>query len=102
MLTFEKVAAAVVARDKQVFHSIESWSPLELAGAMGGESGETANLTKKLRRGEPVPPELIAKEAADTVIYAFLLCDKLGVSLETALVAKFNEVSERRGSDLRL
>ena len=79
-------------------HGLSEWSALEWAGAMCGEAGETANLAKKLRRGEYVPLEDIADEIADTVIYADLLAASLGITLGDAVVAKFNKTSRKIGS----
>ena len=79
-------------------HGLSEWSALEWAGAMCGEAGETANLAKKLRRGEDVPLEDIADEIADTVIYADLLAASLGITLGDAVVAKFNKTSRKIGS----
>ncbi len=44
----------------------------------------------------------IAEEVADTVIYADLLAARLGIALEEAVIAKFNEVSIRNGFPQRL
>ena len=96
-------------------HDIESWSVLEWAGAMSGEAGEATNFAKKITRGDfDVDAQLtrkgvtqsaakhLADEVADTVIYADLLCARVGVSLAEAIVRKFNATSEERGSAIRL
>lgn len=83
-------------------HKLEDWTPLEWIGAAAGEVGEAANLCKKLRRGEPVPLEDIGRELADAVIYLDLTAARLGLDLGFEVARKFNEVSERRGSDIRL
>ncbi len=44
----------------------------------------------------------IAKELADTIIYADLLAARLDINLEEALIVKFNEVSVRMNSDVFL
>ena len=44
----------------------------------------------------------IANEIADTVIYADLLAARLDLSLEISIRNKFNEVSSKIGSDIRL
>jgi len=81
---------------------------------MAGELGEACNQIKKLRRltdGKQlanIPTSAkaivnkIAKELADTVIYADLLAARLGIDLGISVRDKFNEVSDRVGSDIKL
>lgn len=91
------------------------WSPLEWGGATGGEMGELLNLLKKLRRGDAglddiiddkgvklTLREAIAKECADVVCYLDHTANQVGVDLGEAVRAKFNEVSERVGSKVKL
>jgi NTP pyrophosphatase (non-canonical NTP hydrolase) len=81
------------------------YSGLELAGAAAGELGEMANLVKKVRRGDvslDEAREAIGKEIADTVTYLSLLASYHGVDLESAVVQKFNEVSDRVNSSVKL
>ena len=101
-LTFEELREKNVARCEQVFHTLENWSLTDWATALAGEVGEACNLIKKRRRGETVNTEDIVDELADTVIYADLLAARLGVSLAEAVRRKFNEVSDRRNSDIRM
>ncbi len=103
-----------VARCNDVFHPLNDWSPSDWSNAVCGEAGELANLVKKARRGDfnfrPYTEEHIyhdflervAMEAADVLIYLDLLCARMGVSLSDAVIAKFNAVSEAKGSDLKL
>lgn len=102
MLTFAQFRIANEARCREVFHPVELWNPLEWAGAMCGESGEAANLCKKLKRGEQVATEKIADELADVVAYADLLAASLGIDLGQAVAKKFNEISDRKGSTIKL
>jgi NTP pyrophosphatase (non-canonical NTP hydrolase) len=93
---------------------IEDWTILEWAGAMAGEAGEAANAAKKVRRLEqrlrqrkgPVDmASAIAKlagEIADTYLYLDLMAARANIDLRAAIVAKFNEVSEREGFPERL
>ena len=113
-LTFDALRAQNVARCVSVFHPLEDWTPSDWACAMAGESGEACNAVKKLRRHQdgtntdkdPVTEEdciaAIAKELADTVIYADLLAARLGIDLGEAVRQKFNAVSEKRGAPQRL
>lgn len=85
--------------------TFQPYTGLELAGAAAGEMGELANLVKKVRRGDYTLDEArveIGKEIADTVTYLTLLANFHGIDLEGAVVQKFNEVSDRIGSAVKL
>ncbi|MEM6750743.1 MAG: hypothetical protein AAF612_09760 [Planctomycetota bacterium] len=99
-LRFDVLRLHNTQRSSEVFHPVNEWSPTDWACAMAGEAGETCNLVKKLRRGEPVAPHEIGKELADVVIYADLLAARLGLDLGRCVVEKFNEVSRRTGSKI--
>lgn len=95
------------------WHAGTEWSCLEWAGAMCGEAGEAANAAKKLRRLEqeiipqalPIPVSHlkqdqrfeVAKECADTVLYALLLCHNVGYDFEDVIRHVFNKKSEQMG-----
>lgn len=98
---FEALRRVNVARNLGFFKH-DDWTLGDWGNAMGGECGEAQNKIKKLRTGKAVTPEDIVEEIADTVIYADLVCWKLGKSLWEAIVSKFNSVSERIGSPHRL
>jgi NTP pyrophosphatase (non-canonical NTP hydrolase) len=81
------------------------WSPAQWFQAVMGECGEYANLRKKYERGDIDLVEFkekAAKELADVQIYLDLLAFRLGINLGEATVSKFNEVSERVGSPIRM
>lgn len=101
-LSFDALRAANVKRCEDVFHPLDSWSPQDWACAMAGETGEACNLVKKMRRGEAIPPGSLADELADIVTYADLLAARVGIDLGEAVRRKFNAVSEKRGSEVRL
>ena len=113
-LTFQELRNANTSRCGAAFHPIDTWSPSDWATAMAGECGEACNFIKKLRRlddadsSEDTPErrqEIIAavgKELADVVTYVDLLAARLGIDLGTEVIAKFNEVSRKRGSDIML
>ena len=81
---------------------VNSWSPTDWACAIAGETGELCNLVKKHHRGDKVAVSDMGKEAADIVIYLDLFCTRMGIDLQTAIVNKFNEVSERVNSPIKL
>jgi NTP pyrophosphatase (non-canonical NTP hydrolase) len=104
-LTFDELRDADVERANSAWgdsHTLDSWSPTDWACAVAGEVGEACNLIKKLRRGEDIPVQAIAFELADAVGYIDLLAARLGIDLGEAVREKFNIVSERVGSKVRL
>jgi NTP pyrophosphatase (non-canonical NTP hydrolase) len=81
------------------------WALSAWCNAMTGEVGEAANLIKKIERGDITLDEAradLGKELADVQTYLDILAFRAGVDLGLATVEKFNEVSERVGSDVRL
>jgi NTP pyrophosphatase (non-canonical NTP hydrolase) len=101
-LAFDDLRDANVTRCEQNFHPCDDWSPSDWMTAAAGEMGEAANLIKKRRRGEDIETKQIAYELADTVIYLDLLAARLGIDLGAAVQEKFNIVSDRVGSEVRL
>lgn len=112
---FRDLREANLKRCEDSFHALEAWSLTDWATAMGGECGEALNVVKKLRRleigsgfvreFEESAPSLhrdLADEIADVVIYADLLAARAGIDLSEAIRRKFNEVSQRVGSQVHL
>jgi NTP pyrophosphatase (non-canonical NTP hydrolase) len=101
----ERVTHFKDARGRISHENVNDWSPADWLMAVTGELGELANLLKKVHRGdfeqEDVQQE-IADELADVAIYLDLLALRLGVRLDKAIVRKFNVVSERVDSPVRL
>jgi NTP pyrophosphatase (non-canonical NTP hydrolase) len=124
-LTFAQLAAASLERlphfknkDGNVYHKTDGsdWSVLEWGGAAAGEMGEALNIAKKLKRGDytlddvdPDPKahgctvrESLGKELADTTCYLEAIARVAGIDLGEAVRAKFNEISDRIGSPVKL
>ncbi len=89
------------------------WNGADWSNAMQGEAGEAGNVVKKLRREEcglrgvldaPTPGLLLklADEIADTFLYLDLLATYYRIDMPTAIVRKFNAVSELQGFPERL
>ena len=73
------------------------------AMGLGGESGEVLEEIKKgIREGDNVlPPERIAKirlELGDLIFYAFMLADRLGLTMEDIADANVKKLEARRSS----
>ena len=91
-----------------------TWDLVDWTNELCGEAGELANLAKKVKRARPAKngkkadPTLeeakadLAPEIADVVICASLVAGHLGIDLEKAVREKFNIVSDRMGSDIKL
>jgi NTP pyrophosphatase (non-canonical NTP hydrolase) len=114
-LSFHELRKANIARiptfknkHGKAAHSMpdgSDWSPAQWLQAVTGELGEYANLRKKFERGDITEGEFkteASKEIADVQIYLDILAFRLGIDLGNATVDKFNEVSIRVGSPIRL
>lgn len=114
-LTFNTLRWANIARlptfknsKGQAAHSKpdgSDWSPAQWLEAVVGEIGEYANLHKKYVRGdidEDVFKFNAGKELADVQIYLDILAFQLGIDLGKVTMDKFNEVSVRVGSPVRV
>ena len=99
-MKFETLRIANRRRCGKAFHPLMEWSKRDWALAVAGETGEMCNKVKKQRRGDGVTNTAIAREIADIVIYADLLCSRMGIRLEDAVREKFNTVSIRCKSDI--
>ena len=88
----------------KVFASCHDWMLADWGNALAGEVGEACNIIKKMKRDPhgTVTVEQLANELADVVTYAAIIASKIDVDLGEAVIRKFNIVSERRGSDMRL
>lgn len=104
-LTFDRLRKTNIKRCEKVFHKLNQWSLSEWSNAMAGEVGEACNVTKKILRGDKPFVEYktdLAKEIADVICYADLLAAAAGIDLGQAVIEKFNEVSDRRSTKIKL
>lgn len=121
-LTIRELVEKNIERAKRWHRDgIEDWSALEWAAAMCGEAGEAANAAKKLKRlegkiasinegernlvDERCAKVAVAKECADTIMYAVLTLVRVGCSaedVESVLCHVFNRKSEEYGFPERL
>lgn len=86
---------------------MNEWGLAEWANALAGELGELCGAVKEANRKRDGAADKgytwqeiqysIAMEAADTLTYLLLVCERAGIDLEAAFVHKFNEVSSQRG-----
>ncbi len=114
-LTFNALRGANLARlptfrnkHGQLVHSNpdgSDWSPAQWLQAVVGELGEYANWRKKFERGDITEEEFLVeatKELADVQTYLDILAAQFNIDLGAATMTKFNEVSIRVGSNVRL
>lgn len=81
------------------------WCLAQWCNAALGELGEAANLIKKIDRGDFTLDEArpaLGHELADVLSYLVILARLAGIGLSQSTVEKFNLVSERVGSPVRL
>ncbi len=114
-MTLSMLQREVTQRSRESFHPVYDWSLIDYACCLGEEVGEVQGKIKRIRRladgadkaynkdvSEFQLIDETGKELADVVIYCCLLAERLGISLEAAVIQKFNEVSDRVGSDRKL
>lgn len=108
MMTFQRFSALNAARCRDGFkHDLKDWSPSDWMTATMGELGEAANVVKKLNRVRDningnketadALREKLAGELADTFIYLDLMCQALGIDLESAVTRTFDAKSREIG-----
>lgn len=101
-LGIREFGEAMKRRSAECFGELDDWSPTDLGCALAGEVGELCNFLKKMRRGETIDHMAIPFELADVMAYLSLLATRLGVDLSDATRLKFDAVSARVDSDIRL
>jgi NTP pyrophosphatase (non-canonical NTP hydrolase) len=81
------------------------WSLTDWMTAVAGETGELANVVKKVRRGDMTMNEArakLAQEAADIVIYLDLFAYRAGFRLDLAVQDTWNNKSRELDLGVRL
>jgi len=102
-LTFGRLRVVNKARNRLTFdEKCSDWTLGDWGNALAGETGEACNFIKKRRRGDSILASDIGKELADVVIYADIIATQLGLDLGDCVIQKFNEVSNRVGSEVFL
>jgi NTP pyrophosphatase (non-canonical NTP hydrolase) len=82
-----------------------TWDLSRWSNATLGELGEAANIVKHIEVGDLTLEEarpLLAAELADTLVYLSLYANFAGIDLAAATIEKFNAVSIRCKSPVRL
>jgi NTP pyrophosphatase (non-canonical NTP hydrolase) len=105
-IEFSQFTQALRKRTDEDF-DCHDWSHNDWFTAMVGEVGELGNILKKIRRGDLNLEDwetrrAVGKELADIASYLFIHADKMDFNLAKECIEKYNEVSERRGSQHRI
>lgn len=112
-LTFARVSEINIERCNH-WHNLEDWDASQWGVAFAGEAGEVCNAIKKLNRldmgiqqnavsaSREELIKAIALEIGDTYLYMDLLCQRLGINIEFAIIDTFNRVSKRENMVERL
>lgn len=101
-LIISELQHANITRSKQSFSQCDEWSGMEWGCALAGEAGEACNVLKKMKRDGSDLKGALADELADVICYASLIASKYGIDLSEAVRRKFNEVSDRVQSNIKL
>lgn len=118
-MEFATFAETNRARCEAFAQPLDGWRPSQWSNAMAGEVGEACNITKKMDRIWPANQfkqawnkpedqrmdelrERLKREIGDAVIYADLLAQREGLTLEDCVRTAFNEKSEEIGSEFKL
>jgi NTP pyrophosphatase (non-canonical NTP hydrolase)/DNA-directed RNA polymerase subunit RPC12/RpoP len=98
---FAQLRRATVTRCESVWFRIKDWTATDWACALAGEVGEVCDAATKLKRGDGTV-QAVADELGDVLAYADLLAASLDLDLWQTVCEKFNAVSERWRSPIRL
>lgn len=106
-LTFRDLRQANLARREawRTERDLGAWTLPQWGNALCGELGEACNLIKKIDRGDftlEAGREALGEELCDILTYLDLLADCAGIDLEEVTLRKWNAVSERVKSPVRL
>jgi NTP pyrophosphatase (non-canonical NTP hydrolase) len=104
-LTFKKFQKINAKRSIEIYPD-NKFDEYFYAMALAGEVGEACNILKKIKRGSKKQDEKsleeLRHELGDIATYLALLADRLGVQLDKCIIEKFNLVSEKFLSKIKL
>lgn len=109
-MEIQQFSLANLARCQQSFRHCWNHDILYFPLAACGEAGEAANIIKKLVRGDysihnadyGIQKRNAVIEFVDCITYCDLAIQRLGYQTESLLIHKFNQVSVRVDSPIRL
>lgn len=95
----------LATEDRQkMYPGCEEWMLSQWGNALAGETGELCNFIKKIERDGSTPElrEGLRKEIGDVVSYLAIICNKCGLDMGQEVIKKFNEVSDRKGCEIKI
>jgi|CXWL01.1.fsa_nt_gi NTP pyrophosphatase (non-canonical NTP hydrolase) len=104
-LTFDNFSFLNEKRCNESFHHLAGYDPTLLLAGACEELGEVAKEIKHEYDNDLLPElvaERIGEEVADCITYLDLICTKYGLKLSDVLARKFNAVSDRRNSTIKI
>lgn len=101
-MDFEELSTKNIARCREVYPKVCSITPERLAGYLKVQIGEFCGLVKALQAGEVLDVHHMGQSIAEAIICADTLCWRFGISLEDAIIERFNANAEKHGSAVRL
>lgn len=98
MISFDELRQKNITRCPDYGFAVEDKSPVEWFDRVWDEVLELAHAVES----HDTSTRDIGKEIADVVTFCDLLATRYGFNLDKLVLDKFNEVSERVGSDVRM
>lgn len=98
MISFDELRQKNIDRCPHYGYTIEDKSPVEWFDRVWDEILELAHAVES----HDTTTKDVGKEIADVVTFCDLLATRYGLNLGDLILNKFNEVSERVGSDVKM
>lgn len=95
-------AAINKKRSNELYDTLQVCKTADLVVSLCEEVGEIAGFVKKAQRDKKNYRKEIGKEIADVFMYLDLLCTLDGYDFGQLIVDKFNEVSRRKNSQIKI
>lgn len=102
MISFDELRQKNIERCPHYGFTVEEKSPMEWLDRVWDEILELCEKAELHDTGFDTPTRDIGKEIADVVTFCDLLATRYGLNLGKLVLDKFNEVSDRVGSDVRM
>lgn len=102
MISFDELRQKNIDRCPHYGYPVEEKSPMGWLDRVGDEFLELCDVVEAHDTGFDTLKEDIGKEIADVVTFCDLLATRYGFNLGKLVLDKFNEISERVGSDVRM
>ena len=102
LISFDELRQKNIDRCPHYGYPVEGRTPMEWLDRLWDEVLELCDVVELHNTGFDTPKEDIGKEIADVVTFCDLLATRYGFNLGKLVLDKFNEISERVGSDVEM